>query len=81
MRTTLTLEPDVAAMLAAHRKRYGLSLKEAVNQALRRGLDAETRTASPREPFRTGEADHGRILVPSVDDIGDILERLDEGAE
>jgi hypothetical protein len=40
MRTTLTLDPDVAAKLKAESRRQGISFKEAVNSNLRRGLAA-----------------------------------------
>jgi hypothetical protein len=38
MRTTLTLDPDVARRLEAEKKRSGKSLKKTVNDALRLGL-------------------------------------------
>jgi len=38
MRTTLTLEPDVAKRLRMEMRRTGKSLKAAVNEALRLGL-------------------------------------------
>ena len=38
MRTTLTLDPDVAALLDSVMRERGLSFKEAVNGALRAGL-------------------------------------------
>ena len=80
MRTTLTLDPDVAAMLEEHRKRHGLGLKAAVNDVLRRGLEANLRPYSaPPTSFATKQADHGRALIPGVDDIGDVLETLDHG--
>lgn len=41
MRTTLTLDDDVAAMLHQVAKERGISFKEAVNTALRAGLVAE----------------------------------------
>ncbi len=50
MRTTITLEPDVAARLKAITRERGISFKEAVNAALRRGLGADA--VRPR-PFRT----------------------------
>lgn len=40
MRTTLTLDPDVAAKLRDEARRRGISFKEAVNSNLRRGLAA-----------------------------------------
>jgi len=48
MRTTLTLEPDVALKLSQRMKQEGLTLKQAVNQALRTGL------AAPAKPRKAG---------------------------
>jgi hypothetical protein len=52
MRTTLTLDDDVAARLRdlAHRRR--LPFKEVVNSVLRRGLAAQERRAESGRPFR-----------------------------
>jgi len=41
MRTTLTIDDDLAAILERETRRKGLSFKELVNSALRRGLVAE----------------------------------------
>lgn len=38
MRTTVTIDPDVEAMLQRLMKQKGLSFKEALNSALRAGL-------------------------------------------
>lgn len=38
MRTTVTIDPDVEAMLSRTMKQKGLSFKEALNAALRLGL-------------------------------------------
>ena len=78
MRTTLTLEPDVAVMLAEYRRRHALGLKEAVNEVLRRGLTAVMPQRSPGRPFKTEAIDHGRALVPNADDVAEILEHLRE---
>lgn len=48
MRTTLTLDPDVAAKLRELSRERGISFKEAVNSALRRGLAP----AAERRPYR-----------------------------
>jgi hypothetical protein len=52
MRTTLTLDDDVAAKLRtlAHRRR--MSFKEAINNVLRRGLAAQERRDRSATPFR-----------------------------
>jgi hypothetical protein len=47
MRTTVTLDPDVEALIRGAMKERGLSFKEALNSALRAGL---TRT-KPRKRY------------------------------
>jgi hypothetical protein len=51
MRTTLTLDDDLAAKLEAEARRSGLSFKETVNTILRIGLNAR-RGRLPRQPFK-----------------------------
>ncbi|CAN5179387.1 hypothetical protein BH20VER2_BH20VER2_18070 [soil metagenome] len=77
MRTTLTIDPDVAAGLERLRKAERLSFKEAVNNVLRRGLQAGARPA-PTQPFRTRSVDHGRPLLPNFDDVHGILAIIEE---
>ena len=69
MRTTLSLEDDVAALLEKVRKAKGLSLKQVVNTALRAGLLQLTTQDRPRRRFRTHKADLGRCLVGNLDDV------------
>ena len=52
MRTTLTIDDDVAAQIEALRKRQGLSLRQAVDLLLRDGLRTEA-TKPKARPFRT----------------------------
>jgi hypothetical protein len=47
MRTTLTLDPDVAVLVEKARDKTKRPLKEIVNDALRRGLTAEDPKSSP----------------------------------
>lgn len=80
MRTTLTLDADVAALLKRVMARQQRSLKEVVNDALRESL---MKQASPRpEParFETRGVDLGRCLVPSLDNIAEVL-ALAEGED
>lgn len=67
MRTTLTLDDDVAIRLERMRKERDLDLKEIVNDALRRGL-MEIEAPKKRVPFRTQPVDLGPLLYPSVKD-------------
>jgi Arc/MetJ family transcription regulator len=74
MRTTLTLDDDVAVLLERVRKTRGLSLKKAVNLALRTGLRELTTPNRRERRFRTSRADLGRCLIGSLDDIAGALE-------
>ncbi len=48
MRTTLTLDDDLAGLLQERARRLGVSFKEVVNKTLRAGLGAEGKpTADP----------------------------------
>jgi hypothetical protein len=51
VRTTLTLDEDVAARLKAECRRSGRSFKETLNETLRLGL-ARRRQTAPAPPFR-----------------------------
>ena len=73
MRTTLTLDDDVAALLDRVRKQRNLGLKEAVNDALRRGLTAALSPGKPRKPYRTPSANTGPMLIDNVDCISKAL--------
>jgi hypothetical protein len=72
MRTTLTIEDDVAALLDRLRKSRDASLKDLVNEGLRRGL-REMAAPKPREPFRTRSVSLGRVRMAGVDNIGEVL--------
>lgn len=73
MRTTLTLDPDIAARLKALAHQRHVSFKEVVNQALRRGLDTPDTTHD--EPYVV-TPHHGGFL-PGIDP-GRLNQLLDE---
>lgn len=78
MRTTLTLDADVSARLERLRKEQALSLKQAVNTALREGLDHLDRPApGERNPFRTRSVDLGTCRVHRLDDVAEALARAE----
>jgi hypothetical protein len=80
MRTTLTLDDDIATRLQAESRRTGRPLKAIVNEYLRAGLAqrraARTAPAFRVEPVRLGVPIPGR----SYDRISTLLEEI-EGAE
>jgi len=77
MRTTMTLEKDVAARLDQVARRRKVPLKTIVNQALRAGLDALENPAGNATPFRTTGLDLGPSLVGSLDDVAGVLARVE----
>ena len=73
MRTTLTLDDDLAALLRQQAATRGISFKETVNQALRAGLARETTLRAIQTP-RTIRHSFG--FRPGVD-----LDRLNQFAD
>jgi hypothetical protein len=73
MRTTLTIEDDVAAQIVQLQAKRSESLKALINQLLRRGLKDFATPSQPREPYRTRTVALGRCLVGNVDDIAEAL--------
>ena len=73
MRTTLTLDDDVAATLEKFRRSRRIGLKQLINEALRRGLKDMGRRRGPREPARTKTVALGRLRVASIDNIAETL--------
>jgi hypothetical protein len=76
VRTTLTLDQDVAARLARAARRRRAPFKVVVNEALRAGLAAMERPPAA-EPFRTTGFDLGPSLVGSLDDVEGVLARVE----
>jgi len=64
MRTTLTLDPDVARMIEQEVHRVRKPVKQVVNEALRRGLTS-TSGGQPTRPYRVRA--HRSTLRPGLD--------------
>ena len=61
MRTTVTLDPDVERLVKDAMRERGLSFKQALNEALRRGLAAQRRSRRfVQRSFRMGESQEVR---------------------
>jgi hypothetical protein len=73
MRTTLTLDNDVAAALERLRKTRHAKLKDLVNEALRRGLKEMRARPKRSQPFHTVGVDVGRLRIPNLDNIAEVL--------
>lgn len=74
MRTTLTLDPDVASRLSQSVETSKLPLKQVVNRALRAGLDVlEAETRAPSSRFETPTTSLGRPLVGDLANVHEAL--------
>ena len=73
-RTTLTLDDDVAARLDREARRSGRPYRVVVNEALRRGLDAQP---VGLEPFFVDAQPLGVRPGMELDDAFGLLDRLD----
>jgi hypothetical protein len=75
MRTTLTLDDDVARLLEKEGRRSGASFKETVNYFLRLGLMATKRPV--RKPFKVVPRKLGLPRGLSYDNVAELLEALE----
>jgi hypothetical protein len=73
MRTTLSLDNDVAALLAQVQKASDATLKQVVNEALRHGLAQMSQPVVPNKPLRTQPVDSGKRYFPHLDDTWEAL--------
>lgn len=80
MRTTLTIDDDVARLLEDIRRTRKISLKSVVNEALRQGLKQMTSPPRRGKPYKSRSASLGRCLVGSVDDVSETL-AISEGED
>ncbi|MGH9815278.1 MAG: CopG family transcriptional regulator [Candidatus Acidiferrales bacterium] len=80
MRTTLTLDSDVAALLNRLLRARKTSFKQLVNDALRLGLQTLGSSPPKRRRTYTRTVDLGPCLVESIDDVAEIL-ALGEGED
>jgi hypothetical protein len=76
MRTTLTLNPDVAAKARQGAAKLRKPFKEVINAALRVGLD-EVLKPPAAKPYRTQPRPLGLRQGFSYDDIGELLARAE----
>ena len=73
MRATLSLDDDVAILIAKVRQTKNASLKEVVNAALREGLVRMAKAPAPRKKFRTAVHSSGRCYLPNLDNAAEVL--------
>lgn len=76
MRTTLTLDADVARLIerAVHERRS--SMKDVVNDAIRRGL----RTEQPERPYSVDVHHSGLVVGVDAGRLNQLADELDDEA-
>lgn len=72
MRTTVSLDKDVAAAVARLRREEGVGVSEAVNRIARAGLAVR----GDRKPFRQRSVDMGPPMI-DVSNVAEALEVLE----
>lgn len=80
MRTTITLDEDVAEKLQAEmRRNRSNNFKETLNDVLRRGLLAR-RELSAAKPFKVRARRLGNKPGLNYDNVGELLEQLESSS-
>jgi len=76
VRTTLTLDDDVASKLRAESRRAGRPFRDIVNEALRRGLVSQRR--AQRQAFKVMARDLGDLRPGlSLDNVAELIELVE----
>lgn len=76
MRTTLTLDDDVAAKLKAESRRAGRPFRDVVNETLRCGL--ASRRVTSRQAFKVTARDLGNLRPGlSLDNVTELIEQVE----
>ena len=73
MRTTITLEEDVATTLKRLAKARRLKFKVFVNLVLRKGIKSMTGPVKKRQTFQTRSVDLGPCKTANVDNVAEVL--------
>jgi hypothetical protein len=77
MRTTLTLDDDVALQLDRLTSDRRTKLKTVVNEALRRGLREMSAPKGETAGYTTPEVTLGRCYLDGLDDVGEVLAAIE----
>ena len=76
MRTTLTLDDDLAGLLKRRARKLGISFKEAVNRSIRAGL-GEAVAARPQPTPKTMPHSFGFRPGIDLDKLGQLVDELE----
>jgi hypothetical protein len=78
MRTTLTIEDDVAQQIERLQRKQNRPVKEIVNDALRRGLREMSSPGRRSARYKTAPLPLGACLVGSLDNIGELFSAIED---
>ena len=73
MRTTITLDDDVALMLEKLQKEEQKPFKQVVNEVLRKGLVERKPEITQKAQYSTPELHAGQCKYPDLDNVAEIL--------
>jgi len=73
MRTTITIDDDIIKQIEFIAKRDGRPRRDVLNDTLRHGLKATEKSDARKTPFRTASKNLGRCLIPSLDNVAEVL--------
>lgn len=76
MRTTITLDEDVAAKIKSKMQKTGLSFKDVVNEMLRTGLVLSEKAAK-QKPFKVNARPLGLRPGLNYDSFSELLEQVE----
>lgn len=74
MRTTVTLDADLAPQLKRLRRERSVSMARVVNELIRAGLEAPRRR---QKPYRMKHTFGARLLVQHLDNAMELIEQLE----
>lgn len=78
MRTTLTIDDDVEALLRQRLRASGEPFKQAVNKYLRLGMLSEEKRAATKKRFKLKPSRFGLPEHFHIDSTSELLEKLDD---
>jgi hypothetical protein len=77
MRTTLTLDDDIAGILQRRSRELGTSFKDVVNSVLRKGLTAELKLSEKRPEVVVRPHDFGSMHGVDMDRLNQLVDELE----
>jgi len=80
MRTTLTIDDDLATLLRRLQEKRRAGFKETVNNVLRAGLAALTAPARPRPVAHPTRAVRGEPRLADFDNVAEVLSQVEGDA-